>query len=338
MSESPENFVNMTKNEDETSVPKAPFIEYGGEKEAMILLRYDHVYRALVHSGWDISGSIEKDSLVDWSLAYAMEGHDYFVRLHKHINHANLRNAIFLVTTTMAYCNPPVFNDELLGNYFKTLAGIAAVANISCIISYSIFSICCDYPIGKMDAMVSRVKNHTIYIFGMFFECKAILSLLAATLLGRTFSSERTSLLITGVLLTIIITAWTWTLIYTDEIQDNKVRIFYRKYIDKETGALSAAALKRIYQPESLAEFLQAISLSHHLDKLQDFPLADVLLMDKTDLLDILQVNAGGASKNNNNASAEQRAARQLLMSEVRTILEEIQRVKYLPCRTDDII
>ena len=84
--------------------------------------------------------------------------------------------------------------------------------------------------------------------------------------------------------------------------------------------------------------FLETIGQSHHLDKFQDFPLTDVLLMDKTDLVDILQVNAGGASKNNNNVSAEQRAARQLLMSEVRTILEEIQRVKYLPCRTDDII
>ena len=254
------------------------------------------------------------------------------------MNYAMLRCSLFIIAAMAAYINPPDLGNANTHDFFMIVVGFSAVSNLISIVFYTMFSAMINRQYAIVDSMVARVRNNIVYRLGTIFDCMGMLTLLISLLLARTGAAGNVAQPMAVLLFLVILTTWTWAIIYTDEVQTKKVKNFYSLFLDAATGSLNESAMKKIYRPADVAMFLETIGQSHHLNKFQDFPLADVLLMDKTDLLDILQVNAGGASKNNNNVSAEQRAARQLMMSEVRTILEEIQRVKNLPCRTDDSI
>jgi hypothetical protein len=261
----------------------------GDGDEIEILLRYDHMFRSLVNtSDWVMDGLYGKEGLVDWSLSYAIQGPHYFDMVHWHINLAVLRNSMVFVITMIAYCYPPAYDSQLRSDvdqhaYFVVMIGVSAVAHMSSVISYKLFELCCHKPYTLADAMLSRVKNHWIYIFGMYFEAKGMLSLLGAMMMARTGimgDMSRDG----GILLFLIILAlWTWTLVSMDEVQERKIRRFHRKYVDATTGCLQEAVLQRIYRPPTLKKFLEAIGQVHHLHDLRDFDLEAVWQLRKED-------------------------------------------------------
>ena len=309
------------------SLPRVPMMDAIGDDQIEVLLRYDQIYRAFVKTpDWVISGLYSKDSLVDWSLSFAIQGDSFFSRLHWHVNLAMFRGAILLIPTMATYLYPPTFGEISMYNYYMTLMGMAAVANLSCIISYAMFLICCDRPYDLVDSMVSRVKNHVIYIFGMFFECKAVLTHLGALCIAHNNRVMHGLALAPFIVLLAI---WAWVLIHTDDIQDKKVRAFHREFVDPTTGMLNDPVLKKIYRPSDLPSFLEIIGCSRHLPRFEGCNLADVMVMDKNDLIDLFGIEKNGSVI----VSPAEKLVRQKLLADVRFIATEIKKIKLLPLR-----
>lgn len=268
---------------------------FGMGDELEILVRYDQMFRSLVNtSDWVMDGLYGREGLVDWSLSFAIQGPHYFDMVQEHINLAVLRNSMLFVATMTAYCYPPAYDRQLRSesdqhSYFVVLIGVAAVANISSVVSYKLFELCCHKPYTLIDSMLSRIKNHWIYIFGMYFECKGVLSLLGAMMMARTGTLGDLSRGGGILLFLIILTSWTWTIVSMDEVQEEKIRRFHRVYVDPATGCLRDDVLQRIYRPSSLEAFLDAVGQSHHLDDLSEFGLEAVLHMHKDDFLELFR-------------------------------------------------
>jgi hypothetical protein len=312
------------------SVPVHPVIDIG-DNETDILIRYDHIYRALVRTpDWEIDPSNAKDSVVDWSLAFAYEGgKDYFARLHWHMNLSIVRGAILLVATMTLFLYPPRFNTISRKNYCMTAIGIAAVAHLCSIVSYVIFAACCDRPHGYVDAMISRVKHHVIYISGMFFEAKGVLTLAGALIMARGDGDVTVGIAVCVAASIIVITMWTWTLLYTDQVQADKLKAFYKKYLDPTTGMLKEEVKVRVFLPADVPTFLELIGQFRHIDRFHGLDLDKVLKLDLEDLMDLFEVDRRGSRKEN----AEERRERLMLQADARFIADKIKRTKALgPC------
>lgn len=303
----------------------APVIDIGSDKSE-ILLRYDSVFRALVHSGWEMNGNSETNSLVDWSMCFGYRGKDYFEYMRSQLNFSMLRCALFIVASMAAYVNPPNLGDSITSNYFMIVTGFAAVANLCCIVAYTMFSVMINRPYSVIDAMVARVRNNIVYVVGIIFDCLGMLSLLVALLLARTGTAGSVAQPMAVILFILVVTTWTWAVRYTDEMQTRKVKQFFNAFLEPHTGMLREEAMALIYRPADLASLLLGIGQAHHLEVFQGFDIDAVLLMEKADLMDLFNVN-------NDKSRPESRTARLLLLSEIRLIYEEIVRVRKLSHR-----
>jgi hypothetical protein len=316
--------------EKKVDVPTHPVVDYG-DNETDILIRYDHIYRALVNTpDWKVDASCEKDSVVDWSLAFAYEGgEDYFARLHWHMNMSIVRAAVLLVSTMVLFLYPPRFATISRKNYCMTAIGIAAVAELCSIVSYIIFSACCDRPHGYVDAMISRVKHHVIYISGMFFEAKGVLTLAGALIMARGDGDVTVGIAACVAASIIVLTMWLWTLLYTDQVQADKLKAFYKQYLNPATGMLKDEVMARVFLPPDVPTFLEIIGQFKHLDRFQGLTLDEVLKLDKEDLMELFEVGRAGSRKE----SAEERQERLVLQADVRFIADKIQRARRLQPR-----
>jgi hypothetical protein len=238
-----------------------------------------------------------------------------------------------------AYINPPNLGDSKTNDFFMVTVGFSAVSSLCGIIGYTMFSVMINRPYALIDSMVARVRNNAVYVLGTIFDACGMLALLVALLLARTGKAGAIAQPMAVMLFILILVTWTWAIIYTDEVQVKKVKFFFTKYVDPHTGMLNAATMAKIYKPADLATFLQAIDQSQHLEKFQGFDLEAVLLMEKADLIDLFQVNQLAPRNGGNDKTTtpeqrnEQRTARLLLLTEIRAIYEEIQRVRKLTYR-----
>jgi hypothetical protein len=313
-------------------IPRPPIIDTGDD-EIEILLRYDNVYRALVHARLRLTRTSEKGSLIGWCICFGFQGRLYFDELRSQLNFSMLRCALFIVAAMAAYVNPPDLGNIVINDIFMVATGFAAVAEMCAIIGYTLFSIMINRPYTLIDTMVARVRNHLIFVIGTIFDSAGMLSLLGALLIARTHASGSLAPPLAVMWFLMLLSMWIWSLVYTDEVQTKRIKIFTNTYLNLATGQLVDSVLAAIYRPADLSAFLAGVGQSHHLDKFVGFDLEAVLLMDKSDLVDLFHTSAQ-LTRRGDESAPEERTARLLLLTEIRIIYEEIQRVKKLHVRS----
>lgn len=315
------------------NVPNPPFLDFTADSESQVLLRYDNLYRALAKAGHPLDGSVAPRSVVDWSINFALQGKAYFEQQRAQQNYNVLRSCLLLIVAAGGYVNPPDFGDSNMDNMFLNAIGFSAVSSLISIISYNIFSICVYRPYSLIDSILASVRNNFMSIIGSIFDYLGMLTLLIALLLARTGTAGSVAQPMAVLLFLLILTMWTWAMIYTDEVLTIKRQSFLFRYLDRATGQLTDGALRKIYRPENLLQFLDYIDQHQHFDKFEGFDLDSVLLMEKADLMDLFQVPAFVAKKDA--PSPEQKMARLMILNDIRNIYEEIGRVKKLPNRNN---
>lgn len=313
------------------NVPNPPFLDFGSDTESIILLRYDNLYRALAKAGYPLDGSVAPRSVIDWCINYALQGKSYFDQQRTQQNYNVLRSCLLLIVAAGGYINPPDFGDSNMEHFFHSAVGFSAVTSLCSVISYNIFSICVYRPYSLIDSILAIIRNYFMSVIGSILDYLGMLTLLIALLFAKTGVAGGIAKPMAMLLMLLILVMWTWSLIYTDEVQSIKRQSFLFRFLDRTTGQLTEASQRKIYRPENLAQFLDYIDQAQHLDKFEGFELDSVLLMEKADLMDLFQVPAFVAKKDA--PTPEQKLARLLILNDIRNICEEISRVKQLPNR-----
>lgn len=326
-----ESVGSETTADRKAAVPRPPIID-AGDDEVEVLLRYDNAYRALVHANLKLHARSEKGSLIGWCICFGFQGKVYFDELRSQLNFSMLRCSLFIVAAMAAYINPPDLGNSMINSIFMIASGFAAVAELLAIIGYTLFSIMINRPYTLIDSMVARVRNHVIFVTATVFDSSGVFSLLSALLIARTHASGKLAPPIAVMWFIMIMSMWVWSVVYTDEVQTRRIKVFSHTYLDLANGQLKPSVLSYIYRPADLPTFLEGIGQLHHLDKFAGFDLDAVLLLDKADLLDIFQVSAQ-LSRRGDSSPPEERTQRLMLLTEIRVIFEEIHRVKRLSAR-----
>lgn len=259
----------------------------------------------------------------------------YFDQKRDQLNFSMLRCALFVVAAMGAYIHPPDFGESKMNDFFMGIVGFSAVSNLLCVIAYTMFSVMINRPYAAIDALVARVRNNQIYRAGLLFDCSGMMSLLIAILFARAGAAGSVSEPVSVLLSLLILVTWTWAIIYTDEVQARKVKLFKSKFLDATTGLLNEHAMSKIYRPDDLEAFLTGIGQQHHINSFEGFDLDAVLLMEKADLEDLLSANDPATYSAGGNSQAEQRTGRLVLLTEIRTMHEEILRVQKLRYREE---
>lgn len=227
--------------------------------EVETLRRYDAVLRVLVTRGTskfiaepftvaDIGGSKIQDSLVDYSVAYALSGSEYTNRIMINLQYTVLQAALILTITLTLFIDFPNVNDVNDARAFSAIIGFSASSHLTVLIGSTICTAIINSAYSETDAVVARVEAKNLLVVVTLFNYIANISAIVAMYIiafDRDIVDGSVQLYMVVVILIII---WMFLSLVKRGVnyQDTRSFAFYSKYCDNN-GELKDEYLRLIY-------------------------------------------------------------------------------------------
>lgn len=197
-------------------------------------------------------GKCVQDTLVDYSVAFAMLGVSHVERIQMNMQYTVLQSALILTISMPLYIQLPSFSSTQSQHIFSAIVGFAAFQQLIVIIGCTIISALLNRPYVPCDGTVARYRVFLLLILVSVVNYIASVATLAAMLVAgfaRHFIDGVVQLYVILVVF-YLVKLFAYTNSLGVNLQDKRVVAFYEKYCEPQTGRLKEEYLKLVYMPQ----------------------------------------------------------------------------------------